>query len=76
VLAIDEACDDEMTIGLAKTAVSQASVANSLDAMQIFGAVGYLSGGAEQQLRDCVPSTIFSGTTEIQYELAAMEMGL
>lgn len=74
--AIDEGRDDELTIGLAKAAVSQASVANSLDAVQIFGAAGYLSGGAEQQLRDCVPSTIFSGTTEIQYELAAMEMGL
>lgn len=73
---IDEGCADEMTIGLAKAAVSQASVANSLDSVQIFGAAGYLTGGAEQQLRDCVPSTIFSGTTEIQYELAAMEMGL
>jgi L-prolyl-[peptidyl-carrier protein] dehydrogenase len=74
--AIDEGCADEMTVGLAKAAVSEASVANSLDSLQVFGAVGYLSGGAEQQLRDCVPSTIFSGTTEIQYELAALEMGL
>lgn len=74
--AIDEGHADEMTVGLAKAAVSEASVANSLDAVQIFGAAGYLSGGTEQQLRDCVPSTLFSGTTEIQYELAAMEMGL
>lgn len=74
--SIDEGCADEMTVGLAKAAVSEASVANSLDSVQIFGADGYLHGGAEQQLRDCVPSTIFSGTTEIQYELAAMEMGL
>lgn len=74
--AIDEGCADEMMIGLAKAAVSQASVANSLDSVQIFGAEGYLSGGVEQHLRDCLPSTIFSGTTEIQYELAALEMGL
>jgi len=52
-------------------------VANSLDAVQLFGASGYLLGpGIEQQLRDCVPATIFSGTTEIQLELIAREAGL
>lgn len=74
--AVDGGDADETTVGLAKAAVSQAAVANSLDSVQIFGGAGYLSGVIEQQLRDCVPSTIFSGTTEIQYELAALEMGL
>jgi clorobiocin biosynthesis protein CloN3 len=62
---------------MAKIAVSEAAVANSLDAVQIFGGAGYLSAtGIEQQLRDCVPSTIFSGTTEIHRELIARGVGL
>ncbi len=62
---------------LAKVVVSEAAVANSLDAVQLFGGAGYLeSVGIEQQLRDAVPATILSGTTEIQRELMARELGL
>jgi clorobiocin biosynthesis protein CloN3 len=64
-------------IALSKVAVSEASVANSLDAIQIFGGTGYLtSTGIERYLRDSVPSTLFSGTTEIQREIIAREAGL
>lgn len=64
-------------IAMAKTAVSEAAVANSIDAVQLFGATGYLTDtGIEQQLRDCLPTTIFSGTTDIQFELIAREAGL
>jgi L-prolyl-[peptidyl-carrier protein] dehydrogenase len=60
-----------------KVAVSEAAVANSLDAIQIFGGAGYLAQpGIERYLRDCVPTTLFSGTTEIQRELIAREAGL
>jgi clorobiocin biosynthesis protein CloN3 len=62
---------------MSKIAVSEAAVANSLDAIQVFGGAGYLSAtGIERQLRDAVPSTIFSGTTQIQREIIAREMGL
>lgn len=62
---------------LAKIAVSEAAVANGLDAIQIFGGAGYLAQtGIEKQLRDAVPSQIFSGTTEIQREIVVAEMGL
>ncbi len=73
---LDQGREHVTAVALAKTAVSEAAVANGLDAVQIFGAAGYLAGGAERQLRDCVPSTIFSGTTEIQRELVARELGL
>jgi clorobiocin biosynthesis protein CloN3 len=74
---VDQDREDAGAIAMAKTAVSEAVVANSLDAVQLFGASGYLLGpGIEQQLRDCVPATIFSGTTEIQLELIAREAGL
>jgi L-prolyl-PCP dehydrogenase len=64
-------------VALAKVAVSEAAVANGVDAIQVFGGSGYLAEtGIEQQLRDSVPSTIFSGTTEVQRELVAREIGL
>ncbi|OIJ88233.1 acyl-CoA dehydrogenase family protein [Streptomyces colonosanans] len=74
---LEQGRTDVSAIAMAKTAVSEAAVANSLDAMQLFGSAGYLAGaGIEEQLRDCLPTTIFSGTTEIQLELIARETGL
>jgi clorobiocin biosynthesis protein CloN3 len=75
---IDQDRPDQTTaVALSKVAVSEAAVANGIDAVQIFGGAGYLvPTGIERQLRDAVPSTIFSGTTEIQRELIAREMGL
>jgi len=32
--------------------------------------------GIERMLRDSVPSTLFSGTSEIQRDLIALELGL
>ncbi len=64
-------------VALAKVAVSEAVVANSLDAIQIFGGTGYLAeAGIERHLRDSVPATLFSGTTDIQREVIAKEAGL
>jgi clorobiocin biosynthesis protein CloN3 len=74
---LDQGRTDVGAIAMAKNAVAEAAVANSLDAVQLFGATGYLVGaGIEEQLRDCLPATIFSGTTEIQLELIAREAGL
>ncbi|MDX3240502.1 acyl-CoA dehydrogenase family protein [Streptomyces sp. ME18-1-4] len=74
---LDQGRTDVTAIAMAKTAVSEAAVANSLDAMQLFGSAGYLADtGIEEQLRDCLPTTVFSGTTEIQLELIAREAGL
>jgi len=48
-----------------------------LDAVQLFGARGYLrEDGIEAALRDAVPSVIFSGTSDIQRQLIARELGL
>lgn len=64
-------------VALSKVAVSEAVVSNSLDAIQIFGGTGYLAeAGVERYLRDSVPSTLFSGTSEIQREIIAREAGL
>lgn len=62
---------------LAKVAVAEAAVANSVDAVRLFGARGYLTAdGIGTQLMDVVPLHIFSGTTDIQQEIIARGMGL
>lgn len=66
-----------LEISLAKLAVSEAAIQGGLDAIQIHGANGYTSAyGVEQMLRDAIPGAIFSGTSEIQRDLIARELGL
>ena len=74
---MDQGRNPVTEVSMSKAAVSEAAVANSMDAVHIFGGAGYLADhGIEQQLRDCVPSTIFSGTTDIQREIIARGVGL
>jgi clorobiocin biosynthesis protein CloN3 len=55
---------------LSKLTVSESVVANGLDTVHLHGSAGYLdSGGLAAGLLDGLPSTIFSGTTEIQKEI-------
>ena len=74
---IDSGGPAAYAVAQSKLAVSEAAVANSIDAVQLFGGRGYLrSGGVEQQLRDSIPATLFSGTSEIQRELIAQGVGM
>lgn len=74
---IDSGQPAEYAVAQSKLAVSEAAVANSIDAVQLSGGRGYLRGsGVEQQLRDSIPATLFSGTSEIQRELIAQGVGL
>ncbi|WP_433325180.1 acyl-CoA dehydrogenase family protein [Spirillospora sp. CA-294931] len=62
---------------LSKLAVSEGVLASALDAVRLFGGRGYLRpDGIEAALRDTVPAVIFSGTSDIQRELIAKELGL
>jgi len=64
-------------VALSKLAVSEAAVQSSADAVQLHGAMGIAEdAGVARHLRDAVPSTIFSGTSEIQREIIAAAMGL
>ena len=66
-----------MEAALAKLHVSDCFVKNSLDAVQVFGASGYATEtGIERDLRDSVGSLIYSGTSDIQRNIIAREMGL
>jgi alkylation response protein AidB-like acyl-CoA dehydrogenase len=69
--------DSAMAISLAKIAVSEAAVQNALDAIQIHGGMGVMTeAGIEQDLRDAVPSKIFSGTSEANRNVVATKLGL
>ncbi len=73
----DKGKDATLDISIAKLAVSEAAIQSSLDAIQIHGGIGYISeAGIEQGLRDAIPSTIFSGTSEIQRDIIVKELGL
>lgn len=73
---IARGAQDELTAALAKLAVSEAAVASALDAIQVHGAIGIMSGEIERFLRDAVPARIFSGTSEIQRNTIARALGL
>jgi alkylation response protein AidB-like acyl-CoA dehydrogenase len=62
---------------LAKLYLSECFVACSLDAVQIFGGYGYVAEyGLERELRDAIGSRLYSGTSEIQRNVAAGFLGL
>lgn len=69
--------DATVDSAIAKLFVSESFVANSLAAIQIFGAAGYITEtGIERDLRDSVASTIYSGTNEIQKNIIARALRL
>jgi alkylation response protein AidB-like acyl-CoA dehydrogenase len=69
--------DCSLEVSLAKLAISEGAVRSGLDAIHIFGALGVKSEtGIASALCDAIPSTIFSGTSEIQRDLIARGLGL
>jgi L-prolyl-PCP dehydrogenase len=66
-----------LEISLAKLAISEAAVQSGLDAIQIFGGLGIKTeSNVATALHDAIPSTIFSGTSEIQRDLIARGLGI
>jgi L-prolyl-PCP dehydrogenase len=73
----DQGKDATLAISLAKLAVSEAAIQGGLDAIHIHGSHGFESDfGIEQMLRDAIPSTLFSGTSEMQRNIIANELDL
>jgi alkylation response protein AidB-like acyl-CoA dehydrogenase len=62
---------------IAKLFISEAHVRQALGAIQVHGGYGYTTEfGVERELRDAVPGTLYSGTSEMQRKLIARLMGL
>ena len=66
-----------MESALAKIQIGEALVENSLDAMRIHGARGYLAEfEVERDLRDNLGGVIYSGTSDVQRNIVARNLGL
>ena len=64
-------------VAMAKLVISEAAADSAMDAVRIFGGDGIRADrGIERELRDAVPSLIFSGTSEMQLELIVRDLGL
>jgi alkylation response protein AidB-like acyl-CoA dehydrogenase len=74
---MDQGAPATLAVALSKLAVSEGLVAGALDAVRLFGSRGYTrADGIEAVLRDALPTVIFSGTSDIQRNLVARELGL
>lgn len=62
---------------LTKLYLSECFLQSSLDALQIHGGYGYMTEyELEREVRDAVASRIYSGTSDIQHNIAAGYLGL
>jgi alkylation response protein AidB-like acyl-CoA dehydrogenase len=62
---------------LSKLFVSESLKKSCLDALQIHGSYGYMKEfGIEQELRDSIAGTLYSGTSEIHRNIIATLLGL
>lgn len=68
--------DDATDASIAKVFISEAAVQSGLDALQMHGGFGVMSGQIERYLRDALPSRVFSGTSEIQKNNITRALGL
>lgn len=76
-LKVEAGEDATVEVATAKLLASEGNLASAVAAVQTFGGYGYMAEyGLEQDLRNAVAGTIYSGTTDIQYSRIATTMGL
>jgi alkylation response protein AidB-like acyl-CoA dehydrogenase len=73
----DAGKDAVLDAAMAKLFVSEAHVAQAMSALRVHGGDGYTTEfGIERELRDAIPGTIYSGTSEMQRKIIARLLGL
>ncbi|WP_338925326.1 acyl-CoA dehydrogenase family protein [Mycetohabitans endofungorum] len=73
----DAGKDATLEAACAKLFVSETYTQFSIDALRIYGAQGYLAETpTERGLRDAIASLLYSGTSDIQRNIIATELGL
>ncbi len=74
---LDSMKDTGKSAAIAKLFVSNSVKEFMLQAMQIYGGYGYIKEyGIEQEVRDALAATIYSGTSEIQKNIIASNLGI
>ena len=74
---LDQGMPTALDSALVKLHLGESFVSSSLEALQIHGGYGYMAEyGLERDVRDALASRLYSGTSEIQRNLAARQMGL
>ncbi|HEX5094579.1 MAG TPA: acyl-CoA dehydrogenase family protein [Acidimicrobiia bacterium] len=74
---IDQGRPIGLDAALTKLYVSECFVQSGLDAVHVFGGYGYMQEyDVERVVRDALGSRLYSGTSDIQRNLAAMRLGL
>lgn len=75
--AKDRGGETDLDIALSKIAVSEACIRSGLDTVQIHGGLGVMAeANLERGLRDAIPGTIYSGTSEVLRDVVARSLGL
>ncbi|WP_242394254.1 acyl-CoA dehydrogenase family protein [Anaeromyxobacter oryzisoli] len=73
----DAGRDAVLDAAIAKLFVSEAHVAQAMSALRLHGGYGYTTElGIERELRDAIPGTLYSGTSEMQRKIIARLLGL
>jgi alkylation response protein AidB-like acyl-CoA dehydrogenase len=74
---LDEGTATDLDAALTKLHLSECFVHSSLDALQVHGGYGYVTdSGFEREVRDSLASRIYSGTSDMQRNVAASHLGL
>jgi alkylation response protein AidB-like acyl-CoA dehydrogenase len=74
---LDAGAPTSLESALVKLHLSDSFVRNSMDALQVHGGYGYVTEyELERDVRDALGSKLYSGTTELQYEIVAKNLGL
>ncbi|MBW4718167.1 acyl-CoA dehydrogenase family protein [Saccharothrix obliqua] len=74
---LDEKRDTDSDAALLKLHLSECLVQSASDAVHLHGGSGYTTAlGLERELRDALGGRVYSGTTEIQKNIAARLLGL
>ena len=77
VTALQGGGQASLEFAAAKLAISEAHVANSIDAITLHGGAGYMSEtGVESHLRNAMGGLIYSGSSDIQKNRIAAILGL
>ncbi len=74
---LDQGKTSAMDAAMVKYQLSESFLQSSLDAVSIYGALGYMSESeVERDVRDAIAGRIYSGTNDIQRNIIARHLGL